>query len=168
MRFIEGGPELPSPVEKKTLASWTEFGGEDIKRFSGTARYTTTFDKPSVSAGGWLLDLGRVCDSARVRVNGKEVGTLIKAPFHVRIPRELMKEKNTLEVDVSNLMANRIAYLDRQNVIWKKFYNTNFPARKPENRGADGLFTASRWQPRDSGLIGPVTISPIESLKLER
>ena len=58
-------------------------------------------------------------------------------------------------------MANRIADLDRRGVVWKKFYNINFPSRLPENRGADGLFTAAAWPPLDSGLVGPVTLIPL-------
>lgn len=163
--FIEGGPEMPAAIETKELGSWTNFGGEAVKKFSGTARYTITFAKPQGAAVAWLLDLGRVAESARVRLNGKDLGTLIKSPYQIRIPQDLLQEKNTLEVFVSNLMANRIADMDRRKVNWKKFYNINFPARKPENRGADGLFDASRWQPLDSGLIGPVTLVALEALK---
>jgi hypothetical protein len=163
--FVEGGPELPPAIETKELGSWTNFGGEAVKKFSGTARYTISFDRPRGAADGWWLDLGRVAESARVRFNGRDVGTLIKSPYRVRIPKDLMKEKNTLEVAVSNLMANRIADLDRRNANWKKFYNVNMSARRAENRGADGLFNASRWTPRDSGLIGPVTLAPIEAMR---
>jgi hypothetical protein len=172
IKFIEGGPERPVDLETRELGSWTGFGGEAVKRFSGTARYTISFEKPGEKPGeeadGWLLDLGRVCESARVSINGKELGTLINSPYRIRIPTALLREKNTIEIDVSNLMANRIADLDSRNVNWKRFYNINFPARRPENRGADGLFSASRWLPRDSGLIGPVTLVPIESVKFDR
>lgn len=138
-----------------------------MKKFSGTARYTITFALPQKDADGWLLDLGRVAESARVTLNGKDLGTLIK-PYRIRIPKDLTKEKNTLEIAVSNLMANRIADMDRRNVNWKKFYNINFPPRRKENAGADGLFNASHWQPRDSGLIGPVTLVPIETMRFAR
>ena len=47
---------------------------------------------------------------------------------------------------------------------WKKFYNVNFAARLPENRGPDGLFTAAAWEPLDSGLIGPVTLTPLTAV----
>jgi hypothetical protein len=66
-----------------------------------------------------------------------------------------------LEVSVSNLMANRIAALDHAGVRWRKFYNVNFPARFPQNRGADGLFSAAAWEPVESGLLGPVTLTPL-------
>ena len=73
----------------------------------------------------------------------------------------LLAERNLLEIDVTNQMANRIADLDRRHVPWKKFYNVNFPARMPENRGPDGLFTAAGWDPLESGLLGPVTLQPV-------
>ena len=161
VRFVAGGPELPSDVETQNLVSWTTFEGEAVKAFSGTARYAISFEKPEGEADGWMLDLGGVHESARIRLNGKDLVTLIHSPFQVLIPKALMEEKNTLEVLVSNLMANRIADLDRQGADWRKFYNINFPARRRENRGADRLFNASQWLPMDSGLVGPVMLTPI-------
>ncbi len=167
VRFVAGGPELPAAVETTRLGSWTNFGSEEVKRFSGAASYTISFPKPQGQTGDWMLDLGRVAESARVKLNGRELGALIKAPYRIRIPKELIKEQNDLEVVVSNLMSNRIVDLDRRNVNWKKFYNINMPARRRENAGPDSLFNAARWMPADSGLIGPVTLTPIESMKFE-
>ena len=76
-----------------------------------------------------------------------------------------LKATNTLEVSVTNLSANRIRDLDVRGVDWKKFYNVNFPARLPENRGPDGLFTAARWEPLESGLLGPVTLTPLTVIR---
>ena len=66
---------------------------------------------------------------------------------------------------MTNLSANRIAALDRAGATWKKFYNVNIQARLPENRGADGLFTAAKWEPLESGLIGPVTLTPVVRIR---
>ncbi len=159
LRFVSGGPELPAAVETDKLGSWTELEGEAVKRFSGTAVYTISFARPG--QGDWTLDLGRVAESARVKLNGNELGVLIDAPYRIRIPKELLDERNTLEVAVSNLMTNRIIDLDRRGVAWKRFYNVNMPARRRENAGPDGLFTAARWTPRESGLIGPVALTPV-------
>ena len=160
--FIKGGPQLPPDVQAETLVSWTDFGGEAVKIFSGTARYTISIRKPEGRADGWLIDLGRVCESASVKLNSKELGTLICPPFRMMIAENLMEKENILEIEVSNLMANRIADMDRRGATWKKFYNVNFPPRRRENRGPDGLFNASGWQPRDSGLLGPVKLIPVE------
>ncbi len=162
--FIEGGPALPATKEISTLASWTDLGGDEVKDFSGTAAYKLTFKKPAGKADAWSLDLGRVCNSARVILNGKEIAVMIGPDFRVLIDRKDMKAVNTLEIKVSNLMANRIAYLDRNKVEWKRFYNVNFAARLRENN-KNGIFDASEWQPRESGLIGPVTISAMKKYK---
>jgi hypothetical protein len=162
--FREGGPVLPAAVETDKLVSWTDFGGDDVKNFSGTAVYTTTFAKPSGKADAYALNLGKVCESARVKINGTEVAVLIGPDFQVIIDKKMLKGTNTLEIAVSNLMANHIAYLDRNKVNWKKFYNVNFSARLRENN-KNGIFDASSWQPRESGLIGPVTITPMLKMK---
>lgn len=159
--FLSGGPRLPQSVEVEALDSWTNFASEGVKDFSGTAAYAISFSTPSAAGDGWMLDLGRVCESAKVILNGRELGTLIKAPYRVLIPSSSLQESNTLEVRVSNLMANRIAYIDRQGQDWKKFYNANIPGRLEENRGPDRYFTAKHWLPRESGIIGPVTLTPV-------
>jgi hypothetical protein len=162
LRFVAGGPELPATIEIDKPGSWIDLDGEAVKRFSGTAVYTISFSIQGQGRGDWALDLGRVAESARVKLNGNELGVLINAPYRIRMPKELLKERNTLEIAVSNLMTNRIIDLDRRGVKWKKFYNTNMPARRRENAGPDGLFTAAQWTPRESGLIGPVALIPVE------
>jgi hypothetical protein len=161
IRFEKGGPALPAPRAVERLRSWTELGDDDVVRFSGTARYSTTFARPANRQDAWALDLGQVRETARVRLNGQDLGTLIGPPYRVVVMDAMLGASNTLEVSVTNLSANRIADLDRRGVPWKKFYNVNFPARLPENRGADGLFTAARWKPLESGLLGPVTLTPL-------
>ncbi|WP_426059826.1 glycosyl hydrolase [Hymenobacter sp. B1770] len=160
LAFVSGGPELPAKLQTRELASWTTLAGEAGKKFSGTATYTTTFAMPQGTGEGWLLDLGRVGQSARVQVNGQPVATLIGPVYQVFLPKSRLRPTNTLTVTVSNLMANRIADMDRKKEEWKIFYNTNMNAKLKENRGADGLFSAEKWEPQDSGLMGPVTLTP--------
>lgn len=156
--FIDGGPDRPREQAINALTSWTEFAGDAGRAFSGTARYTATFPHPGGDARTWQLDLGRVRDSARVTLNGRDLGTLIGPSFRVTVDRAHFRADNVLQIEVSNLMANRMAALDRAGVRWKTFYNVNFPSRLPENRGPDGLFTAAAWRPLESGLLGPVRI----------
>jgi hypothetical protein len=165
VQFVEGGPRLPPELSLNQLRSWIQLDGDAYKSFSGTARYTMGFDQPQGHGGDWILDLGRVAETARVRLNGRDLGTLITPPFRVRVPAALLRGRNALEVYVTNLPLNRVIDMERREVRYKKFYNTNFPARRPENRGADGLFDATKLAPRDSGLLGPVTLTPIEPVR---
>ncbi|MBI4878001.1 MAG: glycoside hydrolase [Acidobacteria bacterium] len=148
VRFLQGGPELPPPYQTARLASWTEQGAEPAQRFAGTALYSLRFD---AQPGDWFLELGRVCESARVRLNGKALGTLFAAPW--RVYAEGLKAKdNLLEIEVTNLSANRVRDLDRRKVPWKIFHDINIVGQdyKP--------LDASNWPLRDSGLLGPVVL----------
>jgi hypothetical protein len=163
LEFVSGGPTLPAKVVGAPLGSWTDLPGDDVKRFSGTARYTMEMPRPILRAGttSWRLDLGTVRESARIVLNGKELGTFIGPWFRVDVPDTALRDVNVVEVEVTNLMANRITDLDRRGVPWKKFYNVNFPARLAANRGSEGLFSAAAWSPLPSGLAGPVTLTPL-------
>jgi hypothetical protein len=159
--FLEGGPSLPPQKEVLKLISWTEMAEKELKDFSGTARYTISFKKPAGNADAWELDLGKVCESATVILNGQDLGSLIGPSFSLFIDKKQLKKNNLLEIRVSNLMANRIAFMDRNNIPWKKFYNINMAARLKQNT-KNGIFDASAWEPRESGLLGPVTLTPMK------
>jgi hypothetical protein len=153
-KFLQGGPELAAPFETHQLASWTELVDTNAQRFAGTARYTLTFDEPKPAAAHWRLNLGKVCQSARVRLNGRDLGTLITPPFSA-VLGQLQHVGNLLEVEVTNVAANRIRDLDRRGIKWKNFYDINLVGLdyKP--------FDASNWPLKDSGLMGRVTLTPI-------
>ena len=154
VEFIEGGPNLPKGFANDRLTSWTEPDDEDARRFGGTARYRIGFAAPKTGKQ-FVLDLGRVCQSARVRVNGRDLGTLILPPYRT-VLQDLKPTGNILEVEVTNVAANRIRDLDRRHVAWRIFRDINF-ASLPPNRS----FDASNWPLYDSGLLGPVTLQPI-------
>jgi hypothetical protein len=162
LKFLSGGPSLPVSTSLNELRSWTVLDIAGVKEFSGAAEYSTSFKKPSANASSWSLDLGDVKESATVILNGKKIATLIGPSYAVTIPASALKEDNILQVIVTNGMANRIIDLDKRGVQWKKFYNINMSARLAENRGPDGLFTAAKWQLKPSGLLGPVTITPLK------
>ncbi|MGG9963072.1 glycosyl hydrolase [Ferruginibacter sp. SUN106] len=163
LQFKEGGPTLPPSVTlSEGLLPWTDAKAESYKTFSGSASYSTHFKKPSGTATKYLLDLGKVYESAEVFMNGRKIATLIGPAYSTVINAKDLKADNTIEIKVANSMANRIIDLDKRKVVWKKFNNTNFPARLATNRGADGLFDASKWEPKISGLAGPVTLTAIK------
>jgi hypothetical protein len=158
LSFIDGGPVLPGNISLTKLQSWTELEGDAGRNFSGTAKYSISFERPSGNAKQWILNLGKVHETAEVFLNGKRLATLLGPTYSATIPASSLQASNKLEIVVANLMANRIAYMDRNQLPWKIFYNTNMPARKREN-AKDGIFTAAGWEPLASGLLGPVTIT---------
>ncbi len=157
IEFIKGGPVLPPALQTTELKSWTDLGGDEAKRFGGTARYRLEFDAPAAKADDWLLDLGEVRESARVRINGREVTTAWSLPFVVRVGRFLQPGRNVLELEVTNLAANRIRDMDRRGVDWKIMHEINFVNINYQK------FDASNWPLTPSGLLGPVTLTPLKS-----
>lgn len=164
--FTKGVPSLPGLYKTTELKSWTE-QSDELKKFSGTASYKTTFEKPNSNAPAYLLDLGQVHESAVVYLNGKKLETLVGPVFQLTISSNLLKETNELEIHVTNLMANSMIDLEKRGVNYKRFYNINFAANKRENVGPEGIFTAINWEPLESGLIGPVSLTGLNFLNIE-
>ena len=158
--FLKGGPELPPALETTALTSWTDLGGDEAKRFGGTARYRLEFDAPTTKPSDWLLDLGDVRESARVILNGQPVATAWSLPFRVRIASALLKPgRNVLELDVTNLAANRIRYMDQNKLPWKIMRDSNVVNINYRP------FDASAWPLTPSGLLGPVTLTPLKTVQ---
>ena len=137
------------------------------ERFAGTARYRIEFDLAALMAqsgldrgapDSWALDLGDVRESARVRLNGEAVVTAWSVPFVVRLGDRLKPGRNILELEVTNLAANRIRDMDRRGVPWKIMREINFVDinYKP--------FDASGWELKPSGLLGPVRLIPLKTV----
>lgn len=65
------------------------------------------------------FSIWEICGKAPAySINGKEAGTVWAAPFRLKVGKYLQPGKNLIEIEVTNLPANRIAELDRQNVPW--------------------------------------------------
>lgn len=154
LNFTQGGANIPAATELSQLVSWTELPDPDAQNFSGSAKYATTFELPGTLSAEYLLDLGKVCESARVWINGQDAGILWSIPFTAKIRKFLKAGKNTIEIEVANLMSNRIRQMDQQKLKWRNYHEINFVNidYKP--------FDASDWKPMLSGLLGPVKLIP--------
>jgi hypothetical protein len=162
LAFLRGGPTLPGNLNLQKATPWNEQPEEAYHFFSGTGRYQLTFERPSDKAETYLLDLGKVYETASIQLNGKQLATLVGPTYQLVIPADQLQPENTLTIDVSNRLINRIIKMDRDKMPWKKFYNTNFPPRLRENAGPLGIFDAAKWEPVASGLAGPVTLTSLE------
>jgi hypothetical protein len=169
-----GGPA--QPVEFANLQDWTTRNEPGIRYYSGTALYSKKFDFHGNTDAPLFLDLGTVRNLARVRLNGRDLGVLWCAPWGVRIPLGLLKQKdNSLEIEVTNVWANRMIGDEQEppDCEWKPGYMGNggylkrFPDwfRKGVQRPSKGRYTFCTWNYFDkdskllsSGLLGPVRL----------
>ena len=171
VRFAPGGG-APDHISLEKLISWSRHDNPGVKYFSGAATYQTRFTVPS----DWLagnrrvaLNLGRVEVIAEVKLNGRPLGTLWKAPYCLDVSSAAQAGANTLEVTVTNLWVNRqigdeqLPEDSERNPdgtlkAWPAWLAEDKPS--PTGRHA---FTSWRLWKKDSplvesGLLGPVTL----------
>jgi hypothetical protein len=175
------GLGAPPSIQLEQLVSWAEHGDPGVRYFSGTAEYATEFDVPAEMIGSGkatVIDLGRVKNFATVRLNGKELGVLWKAPFRVDVATAVKPGRNRLEVKVTNLWPNRLIG-DEQlppDVTWDGRHLKSWPEWLIQNKPrTSGRITFTTWhfyakdsQLLESGLLGPVVVRSAEKVKLER
>lgn len=150
---LEGGPAFPEPRTIDALDHESGWEAWD-DAFSGTMEYSTKFDFASSNpAAIKVLDLGKICEIARVRLNGVDLGVKFMPPYRFFLPQGLLREKgNTLEIEVTSVGANRLRWNDINGVEWKYFTDANM--KSPDYTNLD----ASKWPVTKCGLLGPVTI----------
>ena len=116
----------------------------------------------------YYLDLGKVCNMARVKVNGIDKGVLWTAPWQIDITELIREEENTIEIEVANLWINR--HIGDENEPWDGVADGKWPewlingTERPTRRYT---FTTHRFYKKDdrlyeSGLLGPVMIKTLK------
>jgi hypothetical protein len=158
----------PKNIVFDTLADWTKRSEEGIRFYSGKAVYSIDFDfsvgQLNRKKQNYYLDLGKVRNIARVKLNNKDLGTIWTAPWQVNINDELKKKNNHLEIEVANLWINRL--IGDENKSWDGVENGKWPEwllnGTPRVSGRYTFTTHRFYQKSDSlvesGLIGPVQI----------
>ncbi|WP_111624142.1 glycosyl hydrolase [Arenibacter echinorum] len=152
--FLRGGPILPENTTISNLKSWTKFS-KKAEEFSGTAKYELEFQNPDTKTEAWLLKLGDVRESAKIWINDIYVGTVWANPFEINIG-SLKKGNNKITLEVTNLSANRIRAKELRGEEWKNFYEINMVDKDYKK------FDATLWEPMPSGILGPVTLTPLK------
>ena len=158
LTFKDSQPEVKGSYDIDTPQSWTELEAENAATTMATGVYSAEFDLPALTADEWLLDLGDVRESARVLINGQEAGTAWAVPFRLKVGRLLKPGKNRIEVQVTNLPANRIADMDRRGEQWRIFNEINVVNLQY------GREPYSDWSPVPSGLNSSVKLVPLTEM----
>lgn len=155
--FPKSEPPIEGIFQTDSLYSWTHLPFPDASVNFGTGRYIVQFtlDDPAI-ADDWLLDLGDVRESADVKVNNLPAGKVWSVPFTLSIGKYLQPGINTLEIDVTNLQANRIADYERRGVEWRIFKDANIASVTNAKE-----FNFGDWPVLPSGLNSTVSLIPL-------
>jgi len=158
----------PKQVAFEKLDDWSQRLEEGIKYYSGTATYRNQFTLAQSNIKNpqskIYLDLGSVKNVARVKLNGRDLGVVWTAPWHVEVTGVIRPGVNDLEIEVANLWPNRLigdAGLPKE----KRLTLTNVRTYDTLTHEIFGcpICTARKTsgQPAtllSSGLLGPVTL----------
>lgn len=152
LSFTEDAPQVGETYELNGVKTWESLS-EKAKVMMGTGVYETTFKLSKDDAkASWSIDLGDVRESARVYINNVYVGCAWAVPYVLDCKDALVKGKNTIRIEVTNLPANRIAELDRQGVKWRKMKEINVVDINYKKTTYEG------WKPVPSGLNSHVRL----------
>lgn len=160
LRFVQSEPSMGKGTYSIDYPqSWTKLDAPNATKTMATGIYETEITLPDLKADNWILDLGDVRESARVRINGKDAGTAWAVPFRIKVGHLLQKGKNRIEVEVTNLPTNRIIDMDRNGVEWRIFKDTNIVS--PEYKKNK----YNNWAIMPSGLNSNVRLIPVTYIK---
>ena len=113
------------PVQRRALAGGLGDYSAQRPDFVGSLSYRAWLNLPPAPASRVLLDLGTVCYSAGVTVNGQDCGRRAWAPFLFDVTAALQNGRNRLEIRVTTTLANQWARPDvreRDFRLWRNNY----------------------------------------------
>ncbi|MFA6057465.1 MAG: glycosyl hydrolase [Taibaiella sp.] len=158
LHFTHGGPVLPKEQQLNQIQLWSSLKDKTFKNFSGTGVYSKTFSIPGKKADEYMLQLSGLRESAHVWINDQDAGYIWSNPTELCVGRFLKSGKNTIRIEVVNLMANRIRYMDQQKIEWRKYHEINFVNINYKN------FDAANWNVTASGIEGPVILKEMKEV----
>ncbi|WP_183561584.1 glycosylhydrolase-like jelly roll fold domain-containing protein [Mucilaginibacter sp. SP1R1] len=131
-------------VKNSALFDWKD---NPVFKFQGTnGIYTTSFNLKKQTGKKYYLDLGNVCFTAEVSVNGKNGGTLLYAPYTMDITSLVKNGTNQLKIGITTSQLNYfIGKAHAGDKLYKQFKGQE-----------DKLISA--------GIIGPAVIKVADNL----
>lgn len=142
-----GGPE--KTVTSKQLTTWNMNTDSSIAYYSGTASYTTTANFKKKANQKLVLNFSEIYNTATVRINGIDCGTLWTYPYSLDVTKAIKSGKNKIEILVTNTWHNRL--IGDENLPKEKRVTTTFAPFRLANRPLE-----------NAGLAGSVWLESFE------
>lgn len=136
----------PENIIFNELQDWSKHNIHGVRYYSGKAVYTKEIhiEDNILASSRIFINLGKVKDIAKVKLNGIALEVLWTAPWTVEITDVVKQGTNNLEISVINLWPNRLIG-DSGLPEAERFTRTNIAFKKDQKL-------------LPSGLLGPVTI----------
>ncbi|MBR5691289.1 MAG: glycoside hydrolase family 2 [Verrucomicrobia bacterium] len=140
--------DFKKTVTMDKLINLNKSEDKDLKYYSGTIRYSSTFDLDAKPAGTLYINLHEVHMMAKVKINGHYAGGVWTSPHRLDITDFVKVGKNTVEVEIVNTWANRVIgdmnLPENERKIWMLHNGWSKDSPVP-----------------DSGLVGPVVLETV-------
>lgn len=153
VRFVNSSLGIDKKYTFNNLIDWTKHSDNDVRYFSGLARYSTEFCLENISDNKSIyLDLGKLSSMAKIWINDKYAGGVWTYPYRLKVNDFLRLGQNTLTIEVVNNWNNRLIGDEVTDTINNSSVKTWIPVKT--------LKSDSPLQ--SSGLLGPVEIIAYE------
>ncbi len=148
------------PVEISDFQYWNEFEDQDIRYFSGMARYSIDFSLPEGfrnEEDSLVLSIGGIKATGDVVLNGHKLGYVWMPGQQLDVSRLLPQGSNKLEVTVANVYRNRLigdmVQFGEIKSLWttspvQQFLNKDIPLQ-------------------ESGVAGPAIVTKIKPVYID-
>jgi len=110
-------------VEFEELVYWNRRPEDPVRFFSGIATYQKEFEWEGNTEGVYL-EMEQVVETARILVNGQDMGVVWHTPFRCDISAALKEGNNHLEIQVANTWHNGLCW-DRRLPLEKRRTKSN-------------------------------------------
>ena len=124
------GWDTPETVKLDRVGPWSESSDPGVRHFSGTATYHTTFSLDQFDADQrYMLDLGRVGNTANITINDQPAGILWTWPVRLDVTEYLKPGENKLSVEVTNTWHNRLVHDAKVKPADRKTWTFSGPSK---------------------------------------
>jgi hypothetical protein len=155
-----------APVSLDRLRPWSEI--ENGKGYSGWGQYVIEVDVPELPSDvEWVLDLGKVHETAEATLNDTPIGIAWKGTRRLNCGKAIGRGRNHIRIEVANLWIHHVLA-----------HGPGDPARHLRGVGPYPALAETagiRWgtygevpaeQVPPSGLLGPVRLVPMKRLPI--
>ncbi|KAH8588281.1 hypothetical protein B0O99DRAFT_525342, partial [Bisporella sp. PMI_857] len=146
------GTKTNQTIKIDALKSWHEIPG--FRNSSGVGYYSTSFSWKRSDGGGATIVFGKVQNTIRVRINGKQLPPLNLSDAKADISAYLKEGKNLVEATVATTLYNAVA------PIYSSLRSSGAPPR-----AGPGISVASETRV-PAGLLDAVVVTPYNLIRI--
>ena len=148
-RFMMGTVrfETEFPDEPFRIAEPCDWRGIYGKSFSGTVQYKMNFTLDEIPDEGVIIDLGDVRHSAKLIINGYDMGICCASPYTFFVNKAVLRHENVIIAEITNTLGNEYS----ESRVYETIPQSLIGPYRP-------IVEKYEHETAESGLLTPVTV----------